>query len=262
MVEIRTSYTSILDARRSKNLPMWYVENSTAYDLYVDISENILLRHLLLKEDSNITDFETYRKPYCDLVIKPDRMDIRTHDLCNTSSWLHGSLNSMYEVIPTLGKKLELRRFLGNLDKDMDFEEQQFVVALFEALYGNCPAFDSVNYSPTVYNDGEAGWVKVYPSNACQELEIWYKFVDQIPQCSATVFKYNSIDDIMLKGLWNTYGNWFHVDFPYREWDINKVFRYSKNERIETYLSGNQSVTSPNDLKGILSIQLDSYNDW
>lgn len=259
LTNINTSYAELLSNRRSLNAPLWYKDSGDSYSLFVEL-QNIIITSDVIKDSDNGLDFDTNRKPFSNKIVSPAVLEIKSHDFCDPTNWIYSPENSLYCIQPLPGKSIKLQRAQVVCDKAIDLNTQQVHFILWESILAPCP-----NYvSGTVTAASGEGWVAVYPTPPdVQEVEVRIYLSDGYPLYKATVFTYNSIQDLLIKSTQADVGsNLYCLSYNYYLNNTNVCFRSSLNERLELFLSGDTPLLTPNSEFCRATFMFDSYDEF
>jgi hypothetical protein len=261
---INVSFSDIVANRRKKQLSLFYNEFPTSYDIYLDYG-NIRMLAQVVKGTPDGDSFESSMKPFSNKIILPDCPEIKTHDFCDSSTWIHGASNSLFCIYPLPNKVLQMRSSKIRMFKDIVFPSGTSVkFNIFEAIYSNVPAY--VAGTKTAFNNGPQ-WVKVYPpaDMDVQEVAIYVCFDGNgVPLFKVSSFTFSNIYDIVSKAIVSQYGDLMLLEFPYYRYGIeNLLLHSSKNERVEICLSNDTPLDNGASLvKGEASLLFNSYDEF
>ena len=267
--EIRLTYSEILALRRKDHSELFYSQSLDSYRL--TLSKGSLLFYCEINSGSDeYTDFETYRKVYCNKPVIPNVIQYNTHDLTTASTFTFDGTN-LYVMQPSALCLLQMKKVQLLCHKDTVFDTSQtFKMVLWEGLYGACPAFNFGTPAPTAYGPhGVNGWLKIRPTaqEGPQEFEVFVQFEKTwtIPLVKATVFTYQSVRQVMTKTEPHIYGSLASLEFQYERDGIKYVrLRSSLNERMEMYTSDQALIppTASDPQPATVAVMWDSYDEW
>jgi hypothetical protein len=260
---IKVSYDNIIANRRKQQCPLFYNENATGYDIFLSY-ENITLMTQILKGGDDGIAFEAGVKPFCNTLLLPDCPELKTHDFCDSATWIHGSSNSLFCMYPIPGKVLQLRTTRLKMDVNTTFPSNTSVMFnIWEGLTTACPAYQSG--VATTFGTSYP-WVKVHPpaDMAPQEVSVYVHLNGATPEYKVSTFKFDSLNDIITKAQARQYGSLMLMEFPYYQYDIRSLnLRSSFNDRIEIFLSNDTALDNgASTVKGEASILFKSFDEF
>lgn len=263
------SYNEIIEIRRKNNASLFYEQDSSG-EYLLQMNYGAMTLECELRDSGDIADFEANRKQFCNKAISPDAVELRSHDFSTSGSWIHGTNNSVFSILPSAGKVLKPQRFLGQVDKSAVLNAgQDLMINFWQTVDGTaCPAYVSgvkTAFGSPLYNPPttQTGWYKYYPTDGSpQEVEVWLYMDNNAPKYKVSSFKFTSLVDIMHKSEYQIVGNRLNMKFDYHQYDIGLSFCSSLNERIEIYLANDTAINKPNSEDARVSIMFHSFDEW
>lgn len=278
---VTLNYTDFFAKREDLNVGVDYEDQFSFY--LCEMSDGNKLNRCEVPKNGGAEqiEFESRYLPRCNKVVKPQAVNINSHDFSNSNSWISRSLtgntvtNSVFSMVAGTGKKLVLKHIQLSFSEDLVMGNGQSVLGvLWESITEVCPTPTYI--SPTAYND-DSSWVMEYPPPIYlgQEVAVYVKYLNSVPLYKVTVFTYDSLNSIVKKArpkesLLIKKGDGVNPDlyqqvayFMYQEEDIYMALRGSHNERFEFYTSDNNVLN--NGTSGIPSIAIgvfDVYDEW
>lgn len=202
--------------------------------------------------------------PYYNRVDEPDVLEIKSHNFCDNTKWLHGSSNSLFVIQPDPGKVSRIKRMQMITENDMVFPTNQIRVVLWWSLTNPCPAY--VNGVKTNWDSNvDPLWVDL-PTDGIQEFtnHVHIDMATGQPEYGVTVFTYENVFQLLTKSRFETVGDTkYFIRYLYEQEHIDLILKSSKNERMEIYTEQDLPLTSANSNPvGVASFMYDSYNEW
>lgn len=268
----QVTYNEILELRRKLGningvSPVLYQE-ATGAEYVLSMNDGGIVTEAVV-EAGDIADFEANRKPYCNKIQIPNILEKVTHNFASNTSWIYGTNNSLYAIVPDNGKLLRIKRFMIKFDKDTTLAND-IRVAVWQTVDGTvCPAFTEVvtPFDEAPYFDPPTtltGWYKHYPASGDpQEVEVWLWMDSGVAKYKVSSFTYPTIEDIRIKATTDTVvGNVCMAEYNYKMFNISMTLCSSFNERIELWVDTHTALTSPNSIKCVCSVMSDSLDEW
>ena len=243
MTEIKISYSEILEIRRQNHKKLFYQEYGQDYALWLS-SDGFDLSCEIAKGSADATDFETYRKAFCNKPIDITSETVFTHDFSDDTTWT-ATDNSVDFIEPPTGKALCLHHATIVCDKDLDFDDNSLIFVVWSGLTEPCPTVGTTRtaYNDVAFNPGiSAGWVLNAKPWSQQEVNQYIHLsIAGVPEYACTVFEYSSIDELIAKSDFSFYGDRLHAKFDFL---FPVKMRASMKERIETFSDGDTEIIS------------------
>jgi len=244
MTDINVSYSEILEIRRQNHKKLFYQSSGGDYTLWLS-SDGFRLFCEVECGSSECTDFETYRKPFCNKPVDIISETVYTHDFSDDTTWDGGTSNSVSIIEPETAKTLCLHNATIVCDKNLDFDGNNLAVVVWAGITQPCPSsgvtrtpFNDVPFIPGV----QAGWILYVKPWSQQEVNTYiYLSIIGTPLYGCTAFEYSSIDELIAKSDFKFFDNRLHARFDFL---FPVKMRSSMNERIETYADNDTKILS------------------
>lgn len=270
LLSIPVSYSDILQRRREMRAfktdspALYYKQTTNGYILYLN-DGNISLRSDLVDE-SEISDFETDAKQYCNRHDFADGQLILTNDLGNNVTWIDTD-NSVSVIMPADGKEHLINSLTGTVDTDVAFGSSVYHVSVWSGLSEPCPEYndEATAFGIPLYNPAGqvySGWMKVAPSITNQNWEAWVYFNNNVPAYRVVDYKFTSFTDMVKKSSFRIFGKTAYIVHSFKELSINLFLKSSNNDRIESYVSDHTELSSPNSVPLQMCGMVLEYTEW
>lgn len=224
------------------NEALFYELDNCFYYLKLNYKNMVLYSNIKLCSPQ-AEDFENKYQIFCNKFIRPKVFTLETHDMCNNTTWIGGSSNSLYSMHANEDCLVKIKHFLIKADRQTELPQgESLKCILWQSLNGaSCPTFSG---TPTPYGDTQDGWT-LKPHDGIQEVEVWEHQTQGEKDYKVTAFTYNSVRKMRNKSLDKLHGDLLEAFFPYEDHEIYKVLRHSRGERLEFYTTNNVQLTNP-----------------
>lgn len=265
------SYAAFLEFRRNFRLvrkipPIVYCDALMDGGYEIRLFDGNTQIDAKIKSAGDIAHFEEHVLPFVEIHDVPQGQLVLTNNLGDSSTWIDTD-NSVSVIAPPEGTEFLINSLTGTVDADVAFNSQSYHVAIWSGLTQSCPAFadETTSFGTPLYNpyaEVYSGWMKVAPSLSNQNWEAWVYFDMNVPAYRVINYSFSSLNDMIRKGSFSIVGKTISIVHSFKDLSVDLVLKSSHNDRIETYVSDHNPLSSPNSIPLQMCGVLLQYNEW